>query len=338
MPIRGHSNVQGIGSVGVTPKLKDAIFERLQSHFNVQLPKSKGMDTMACMESAYAGRSKFAFCLGGNLWGSNPDATYARDAMAKLDMVVYLNTTLNTGHAWGLAEETIILPSLARDEEPQPTTQESMFSFVRYSDGGPRRHEGPKSEIEVIAHLARAMLGDSGPINWQELEDTKKIRATIARIVPATKSSARLIARSKSFRSKVAPFTSPVSHALGQGEAVHARTPRARRERQSTAAHDDPRSEGQFNTVVYEDYDLYRGVDRRDVVLIHPDDIRRLGFEPEQTIRITSEVGEMEAILRPFEKIRPAIVRCTIPSRTCSCRGGSIRTRRRRRSRMCSWS
>ena len=38
MPIRGHSNVQGIGSVGVTPKLKDAIFDRLQSHFGVELP------------------------------------------------------------------------------------------------------------------------------------------------------------------------------------------------------------------------------------------------------------------------------------------------------------
>ena len=27
MPVRGHSNVQGIGSVGVTPKLKQAISE-----------------------------------------------------------------------------------------------------------------------------------------------------------------------------------------------------------------------------------------------------------------------------------------------------------------------
>ena len=33
------------------------------------------------------------------------------------------------------------------------------------------------------------------------------------------------------------------------------------------------RSEGQFNTVVYEDYDLYRGVERRDVILLHADDI-----------------------------------------------------------------
>ena len=38
LPIRGHSNVQGIGSVGVTPKLKDAIFERLETHFGVRLP------------------------------------------------------------------------------------------------------------------------------------------------------------------------------------------------------------------------------------------------------------------------------------------------------------
>ena len=30
LPIRGHSNVQGIGSVGVAPKLKDAIFDRLR--------------------------------------------------------------------------------------------------------------------------------------------------------------------------------------------------------------------------------------------------------------------------------------------------------------------
>ena len=39
MPIRGHSNVQGIGSVGVTPKLKDAIFDAAaESHFGVKLP------------------------------------------------------------------------------------------------------------------------------------------------------------------------------------------------------------------------------------------------------------------------------------------------------------
>ncbi len=97
MPIRGHSNVQGIGSVGVTPKLKDEIFNRLQDNFGVKLPTTAGMDTMACMEAAQAGQLKAGFCLGGNLFGSNPDATYAREALGKLQMIVTLSTTLNTG-------------------------------------------------------------------------------------------------------------------------------------------------------------------------------------------------------------------------------------------------
>src|SRR5262249_49689937 len=54
LPIRGHSNVQGIGTVGVTPQLKQAIFDRLQSHFGVKLPTEAGLDTMASMEAAAA--------------------------------------------------------------------------------------------------------------------------------------------------------------------------------------------------------------------------------------------------------------------------------------------
>ena len=139
LPIRGHSNVQGIGSVGVTPNLKQQIFDNLEKVLNVSLPRSPGLDTMACMHAADGGSVRSAFCLGGNLFGSNPDAKFAHRALSKLDLVVYLNTTLNTGHAWGLGRETLILPVLARDEEPEPTTQESMFNFVRMSDGGPAR-------------------------------------------------------------------------------------------------------------------------------------------------------------------------------------------------------
>ncbi len=44
------------------------------------------------------------------------------------------------------------------------------------------------------------------------------------------------------------------------------------------------RSEGQFNTVVYEQEDIYRGQERRDVVLLHPDDLRRLGLQNDQRV------------------------------------------------------
>ena len=103
MPIRGHSNVQGIGSVGVTPKLKDQIFDSLRESQYLLCRTTPGRDTLACMEGAASGEIKAGFCLGGNLYGSNPDATFADQSLRESDMNVMMSTTLNTGHAHGLA-------------------------------------------------------------------------------------------------------------------------------------------------------------------------------------------------------------------------------------------
>src|SRR6185369_6564915 len=102
---------------------------------------------------------------------------------------------------------------LARDEEPQATTQESMFNFVRMSDGGPRRHDGPRSGIDVIASIAERVTGPLAPgfaggysveeptlagtngenprrsrglcaINWSRMRSTSQIRQAIGKIVP----------------------------------------------------------------------------------------------------------------------------------------------------------
>ena len=116
MPIRGHSNVQGIGSVGVTPQLKEAIFDNLRQRFDVPLPTTPGLDTMACIEAADQGRLAVGICLGGNLYGSNPHAAFASQALSRLKLLATLSTTLNTGHVHALAEQTLILPVLPRDE------------------------------------------------------------------------------------------------------------------------------------------------------------------------------------------------------------------------------
>ena len=123
---------------------------------------------MACMQAADRGEVRSALCLGGNLYGSNPDARFAGQALGKLELITYLSTTLNTGHVWGRARETLILPVRARDEESEKTTQESMFNFVRLSDGGLPRLEGPRSEVDVITALGQRVLGSS-PIDWDRL-------------------------------------------------------------------------------------------------------------------------------------------------------------------------
>ena len=306
MPIRGHSNVQGIGSVGVTPKLKDQIFDRLESEFHVSLPTTTGLDTLGCMEAADAGDMRVGFCLGGNLYGSNPDLRFAEQALNKPDTMVYMSTTLNTGHAYGLGRETLILPVLARDEEPQPTTQESMFNFVRLSDGGPQRLPGPKSEVEVIATMAHDVLGDATPIDWPSMQSTKKIQTAISKVIPGWEAIEEISDTKEEFQISGRTFHTP-SFPTETGKAklhVHEIPHLKGGDRELRLM--TVRSEGQFNTVVYEETDIYRGQDRRDVILIHPSDFSRLGIKPEQRVTVQSGTGKLQHILaRAYDDIRP---------------------------------
>jgi anaerobic selenocysteine-containing dehydrogenase len=74
------------------------------------------------------------------------------------------------------------------------------------------------------------------------------------------------------------------------------------------------RSEGQFNTVVYEEEDLYRNQTRRDIVLIHPDDVRQHGLTDGGRCRIASAAGEMRGqIVAAFDQIRPGCVAMYYP-------------------------
>jgi anaerobic selenocysteine-containing dehydrogenase len=55
------------------------------------------------------------------------------------------------------------------------------------------------------------------------------------------------------------------------------------------------RSEGQFNTVVYEEEDLYRGTRRRDVVMMAAEDTARLGLAEGDRVVVETEAGRLEA-------------------------------------------
>ena len=298
LPIRGHSNVQGIGSVGVTPALKDAVLKKLESDFGVRPPDWKGYDTLATMEAAERGEFDFGFCLGGNLFGSNPDANWATAAMKRIGLVVHCNTTLNTGHAWGLGRETLILPMLARDEEPQLTTQESMFNFVRVSDGGITRLEGPRAESAVLAQIAtRVFAGRECPLDWAAMEKHGAIRNVIAKVIPGYEAIAEVDKTKQEFHVggrifHAAKFPTPSGKAIFHAPKLPERMHAADELLLMTV-----RSEGQFNTVVYEEEDIYRGQDRRDVILLSAEDMKRLGLKEDQPVTVKSAAGSMTGIL-----------------------------------------
>jgi molybdopterin-dependent oxidoreductase alpha subunit len=297
LPIRGHSNVQGMGSVGVTPALKQKVLDNLETYLKVKLPARPGLDTMGCMRAADEGAVRSAVCLGGNLFGSNPDARFAARALSRLEMVAYLSTTLNTGHAWGRARQTLILPVRARDEEPQPTTQESMFNFVRLSDGGPARLEGPRAEVDVLASLGERVLGESSPVDWQALRRHCHLRQMIGQIIPGYERLAAIDETRQEFQvgsrtSRVPRFATPSGKAQFKPHPIPASAGADGQLRLMTV-----RSEGQFNTVVYEEEDIYRGQDRRNVILLNRADIERLGLRIDQRVTVRSSAGAMPGIL-----------------------------------------
>src|SRR5690606_6712346 len=81
LPLRGHSNVQGIGTIGVKPVLAKDVLAKMETEFGVTFPEEKGLDTMACLKRAEAGEIDAAVIMGGNLWAATPDTAFSTRAM-----------------------------------------------------------------------------------------------------------------------------------------------------------------------------------------------------------------------------------------------------------------
>ena len=301
LPIRGHSNVQGVGSMGFSPALKRAFADRMAEAYGIPASTAPGLDTYECMVAAAEGRIAIAVLLGGNLFGSNPDAPWAAAALQRIGTTAYITTKLNTGHVHGRGRYSVLLPVRARDEEAQPTTQESMFNFVRRSDGGEPAPRGElRSEIEVVCQLAARIL-PPGPFPFERMTDHAAVRQAIARVVPGFDRIAEIDDARREFQISgrtfhEARFPTPSGRARAAVVAVP-RDPAGEGEFRLMTF----RSEGQFNTVVYDDEDLYRGVTRRDVVFVAPDDLLRLGLRELDPVVVETECGSLRVVVAALD-------------------------------------
>jgi molybdopterin-dependent oxidoreductase alpha subunit len=299
LPLRGHSNVQGIGTIGVKPVLARDVLARMEAEFGVTFPEEKGFDTMACLKAADAGDIDSAVVMGGNLWGATPDRAFADRAMAAIGFKLFLTTTLNMGHVHGLGDgEVLILPVTARDEEWEPTTQESMFNYVRLSDGGIRRLENVRPESWILGQIGQRLLPES-PIDFKTFSAHAKVREAIAAIVPGMEQLADIGVAKQEFHIKHRVMHTPeFGTADGKAHFVVTPLPRLQRERLTLAT---MRSEGQFNTIIYEEKDSYRGGAGRQAVFLNGEDMAELGLSEGQAVTLASDVGRMDAIATLFD-------------------------------------
>jgi anaerobic selenocysteine-containing dehydrogenase len=231
-------------------------------------------------------------CLGGNLLASNPNTKLAMQAMSKIKLVSYMSTTLNQGHFLGRGAETVIFPVRARDEELQCTTQESMFSYVRRSEGGVHRHEGPRSEVNVIVHLATDGVG---LIDWERYNDHDAIRQLLAKCITGFDPDHEHTLPGRHFHT---PQFKTDSERI-KAHRINLPTPTEVSENQLRLM--TIRSEGQFNTVVYEEEDIYRKQYRRDIIMMNKQDAVALGLEQDEVVKVKGNAGELHVVVRHME-------------------------------------
>ncbi len=302
LPLRGHSNIQGTGSMGFTPELKHAIESRLSQTLGTSLPKQKGLDTMACMQAAARGEMDAAVMLGGNLLASNPDTQFAAAALDRIAFKCYLNPTLNMSHVHGVEQEVLILPVRARDEEQQGTTQESMFNFVRLSDGGINRFAQLRSEVDIIVELGRQLI-DPERLDFRLFKSHDQIRKLIGDTVPGFDKIAHIGVAKEEFHIAGRTLHQP-QFATADGKAhfhFHPLPERKPGQFMLTSV----RSEGQFNSIVYHEFDTYRSQDSRWVVMMNPEDMRRQGLQAKQKVDLVTTTGSMRAVV-----VKPFDIRC----------------------------
>ena len=307
LPLRGHSNVQGIGTIGVKPVLAKDVLARMEEAFGITLPKGGGMDTMAAMQAAHGGNIDAAVMMGGNLYEANPDSAWALQALSCIGFKLYMTTTLNKGHIHGIGDgEVLILPVTARDEEWQPTTQESMFNYVRLSDGGITRLKGVRPESDILCDIALRLMPGS-PIDFHAFKQHRTIREAIARIVPGMEDLADIDVAKREFHVRGRLLHTPRFNTLdGRASFVTRPLPKVQRDGLLLTT---IRSEGQFNTIIYEYKDSYRGGIDRWSVMLNADDLAAHGLHDGDTATLESDHGVMkDVVVRAFDVARGSVM------------------------------
>jgi molybdopterin-dependent oxidoreductase alpha subunit len=301
-PVRGHSNVQGNRTVGITEQASPAFLDRLQQVFGFAPPRENGYDVVATIEAMLAGKVKVFVGLGGNFVAASPDTQFTEQALQQCEMTVQISTKLNRSHLVH-GKQALILPCLGRTEidqqqsGPQLVTVEDSMSMVHGSAGiNAPASKTIMSEPAIVAHMAQAALPHS-KIDWLNLiADYDRIRDMIEAVLPDFNHynervrqpggfylpNSAAMRRWRTATAKANFTTSAIPTNLPYHRAVQVNSDRVFN-LMTTRSHD------QYNTTIYGLDDRYRGVfGQRRVVFVNRQDIELLGMKAGEWVDITT--------------------------------------------------
>ena len=303
-PIRGHSNVQGDRTVGITEIPNKALIDGMERAFGFRPSETAGHNAVDAAKAIMDGSARAIVCLGGNFSVAMSDPQAIQAAMRGLDLAVHLGTKLNRTDLM-TARQTFILPVLGRTEldvqagGPQAVTVEDSASMVHASRGKlPPASEHLRSEPAIIAGIAKATLGTRHGIDWDGLvADYDRIRDKIEVVFPDFKDFNARIRKPGGFLLYVAAsyreWRTPNKRANFLVAKGLSEDPRVAGDDVLTLT--TIRSHDQYNTTIYGLNDRYRGISgRRDVLFMNSEDLAARGLSHGALVKLEAVPHDTE--------------------------------------------
>lgn len=319
-PVRGHSNVQGDRTMGVTEKPAPWLIEKLASEFAFTPPAAPGFDTVESIRAMHDGRAKVFFALGGNFLQATPDTEFTAAALRKCTLTVQVSIKLNRSHLV-TGRTALILPCLARTDRDvqaggeQFVTTENSMGIVQQSRG--RLDPVSKqmlSEPMIVARLAAAVLGERSNVPWVELAGNyDRIRDRIQKVIPGFDDFNTRVRKPGGFYLPNKPRTGEFSTSSGKARFTVSPLP-TDTVRPGELVMMTIRTHDQFNTTVYGLDDRYRGIlGERRVVLMNTADIAERGLKPNDVVDLTNTDAAGTRVAKRF-----LVVEYDIPKGNCA--------------------
>ncbi|KYF97157.1 hypothetical protein BE18_30910, partial [Sorangium cellulosum] len=314
-PVRGHSNVQGDRTMGIWERPPAELLDRIEENFGFSPPRRHGLDTVAAIAAMAEGRARVFFALGGNFLSATPDTAFTARALARCDLTAHVSTKLNRAHLV-TGRRALILPCLGRTERdvqargPQFVTVENSMGVVSSSRGNlPPASELLRSEVAIVAGLARATLGARSRVPWEALTaDYDRIRDLIERTIDGFDDFNARVKDPRGFALPNAAARREFRTATGKANFLVHPLPRHELEPGELLMM-TIRSHDQYNTTIYGLDDRYRGVrGGRRVVFMNAEDAAERGLAQGDLVDVTSRFSDGERAARAFR-----VVLYTIP-------------------------
>ncbi|MCC0805934.1 FdhF/YdeP family oxidoreductase [Methylobacterium sp. W2] len=325
-PVRGHSNVQGQRTVGITEKPELAPLDVLKEQYGFEPPREKGLNTVEACEGIVSGDVRAFISLGGNFVRAIPETVQMEEAWRTMRLTVQISTKLNRSHLVN-GEVAYILPCLGRIEidtqasGPQAVSMESSTSCFHGSRGKTKPvSDQVRSEPWIVAEIAKATVAPNPNVPWDAwVGDYSRVRGAMEATYPAVFHNLEgrmfepggihkpLAARDRRWETETGKANFSVPEGIEADPDMPLRSPDA-------LDLITLRSNDQFNTTVYGYDDRFRGVKgTRTILFMNADDIARLGLADAEIVDVTTEAEDR---VRTVKGLR--IVAYNIPPGNCA--------------------